>query len=267
MLASLEWVDAVRKLTKQAFDAQSDGWKEFHTELEHDKAKDVAYGRWTPTREYAYLLCKYVRRAFLASDISPAVDEEGLYAQFERSAYLGTPFLRDMAINDSAVTRSTRYSGNYRLIIAGKDDEYAVYYCLLQKAVGRDGAPQFVMWRETEARERRTFRGAFFVNDERLYLVGGRRESVDLRMFIFRINVGEDDSDYLGLSLFVSSSENITAAKCVLERMKKTGDESRIAPKIRRLIVGEELKEISPSAFSFLSTDNNALVVSPQIDY
>ncbi|MBY5710099.1 hypothetical protein [Rhizobium leguminosarum] len=266
-MASLEWVDAVRKLTKEAFDAQSDGWKEFHAELEHDRAKDVAYSRWTPTREYAYLLCKYVRRAFLASDISPAVDEDGLYAQFEKSAYLGTPFLRDMAINDSAVTRSTRYSGNYRLFIAGKNDEYAVYYCLLQKAVGRDGAPQFVMWRETEGNEHRTFRGAFFVNDERLYLVGGRRESIDLRMFIFRINVGEDDTDYHGLSLFVSSSENITAAKCFLEAMKKADLTGPVAPKIRRLITGEELNEISPSAFKYLSTDNNAIVVSPQIDY
>ncbi len=265
-MASVEWVDAVRKLTKEAFDAQTEGWKELEAALGHRRARDVAYGRWTPTREYAYLLCKYVRRASLPIELSPVVDEDGLYAQFERRAYAGTPFLTDMAINDSAVTRSTRYSGNYRLIIAGKDDEYAIYYCRLERAVGPDGAPQFVMWRETQAKERRTFRGAFFVNDERLYLVGGRRESVDLRMFIFRINVGEDDVDYLGLSLFVSSNENITAAKCVLEKMRKTSETSRITPKIRRLITAEELKEISSSAFNFLATDDSAMVVEPQFD-
>ncbi|MFS2150670.1 hypothetical protein [Rhizobium sp. Rhizsp42] len=265
-MVSVEWVDAVRKLTKEAFDAQSEGWKEFEGELGHRRAKDVAHSRWTPTREYAYVLCKHVRRASLVSEINPVIDEDGLYAQFERQAYIGTPFLTDMAINDTAVTRSTKYSGNYRLIIASDADEYAVYYCLLRKAVGPDGAPQFVMWRETEANERRTYRGAFFVNDEKLYLVGGRRESIDLRMFIFRINVGENDNDYRGLSLFVSSSEDLTAAKCVLERMRKTAPGSPIAPKLRRLITARELSEISSSASRFLATDNNALVVSPEFD-
>lgn len=264
-----EWMDAVRALTQQAYEQAPGYWPDFN-QLMADagiKPESVAHKKRQPNLAYAYSLCACIRTHKLLPTIPAIIRENELIAQFtnpspeavdELNKGEDDPSPRDEeftipeALLLRGVDRAIEFCGRYHLIIRGRPDQFAVYLCHLRKKLGKDGTPRFSMWREASDGSYRVYQGGYFVNDDHLYMLGGRPEALDLRMAVLRVNSGVGEEDFEGVALFVNSQNTIMSSRAYLRKTHKI----RFEKLPKSLISEDALKEFDPDAHAYLVTSH-----------
>lgn len=109
------------------------------------------------------------------------------------------------------------YGGRYLLFATDNQRKIVVSTYLLSREVGQEGTPVFKAMRRRTKQSIQHFVGGYFANDHQLYLIGTPLKSTELRLAIFHVMPGEEQTMLRGAILRVSDGP-ILATRAMLIR-------------------------------------------------